>query len=862
MDIAILFWCHNDPTLCANRLRMLRHYNPGAPIYVLFGGSEADAPAVRAAVLPYIDDFYVFAEERSPQWKRDHGDMLISRWHLDRGRHLRWESLAVIQWDMLAFAPVGQLFEHLRRDDILLAGTRPVTDVKPWNPWIRPEYRNHRQYADFLAGYRIPESDAWFCPFMVAVLPRAFLDRFSERANPETGYLEYTMPTLAKAWGFRFCEDHPYAVWGWHGARHAYHKMLNTNKVECTDRYVLLHLLDPAGIRIFHPYSRDLRTDALADGMDPAGNFLRCLGLGYADVLGETPRPAPVFVTGRPSICLAMLVRDEAHRAEAVEAAVDRIAPHISSWVLVDAGSDTTADRIARHLAGLGIPGERHQRPWRNYGHNRTEALSLAQGRADYVWVVDAGDTLLGTPDFARLGAADIYFLRYAGDGPRALRPQVFRDGVSVRYVGVTDEPPGWDDPYTNARLDGDYRIDPRPPEAADPREVLLAEFDANPADALSALYLAHWYFESGDFAAARTWYARRAGMGGWDVEVYVALWRLAESMARLGEPWPQVRDAYLQAWEFRPTRAEPLFAIATLYRGNERYLNGYQFARLAAEIPEPEADIVDVGAEVYAWRALDEQAVCAHFLGRGAEAFALWRRALARPGVPEEERRRMAANRDVAVPAMIEAASAPPAEPVPRAASDASVTVSLLAGPDREAAEQTLNSLLRSCLDASRAGRWLVLDAGLPAADRARLQERYGFLEFVPAPDPASVRAHIGSRFWLRLDAGWRLFAPDHYITLLTAVLEAEPDVVAVGINYGDAAAPNGTCAPGHLVRRAADSRYVLCGGPSGIPRGPVMFDTGRLDRAGGFAAPSGLRIATLDEVLCVGPGVGLRAS
>ncbi len=653
VDIAILFWCHADPALCANRVKMLRHYNPGTPIYVLFGGSADEAPGVHSAVRDDIDDFYVFADQRGPQWKRDHGDMLISRWHTERGRHLSWDSLAVVQWDMLVFAPVGQLFEHLQKDQILLAGVRPVAEVTAWNPWVRPEYRNHRHYVDFLADYLIQEDDAWFCPFMIAVLPRAFLQRFSERKNPETGYLEYTMPTLAKAWGFDFCEDHPYAVWGWHGDRHPYHKMLNTNKIECPDRYVYLNLLDPWGIRIFHPYSRDLRTDVLSGAVGPADNFLRCLGRGYADLFGETARPRPA--TGRPSICLTMVVRDRARSAESVdenslETALAALAPHISSWVLVDTGS-SDADLITRRMASIGIPGERHQRPWRNLGHNRTEALNLAQGRGDYIWVIDADDTLRGAPDFTRLDA-DIYFLRYGGAaGAGSWRPQMFRDGVSVRYVGVTDEPAGWDDAYTVARLDGDYRIDPHPRQAAEPRDVLLAEFESNPHDALSALYLAHCYFEAGDFAAAHAWYARRAAMGGWDVEVYVALWRLAESMAHLGEPWPRVRDAYLRAWEFRPTRAEPPHAIAHLYRVNRSYLPGYHFAKLAAEIPDPEADIVDVGADVYAWRALDEQAVCAHFLGRAAEALALWRRLLARTGIPDDDRRRIAGHLDAAVP-------------------------------------------------------------------------------------------------------------------------------------------------------------------------------------------------------------------
>ncbi len=87
--------------------------------------------------------------------------------------------------------------------------------------------------------------------------------------------------------------------------------------------------------------------------------------------------------------------------------------------------------------------------------------------------------------------------------------------------------------------------------------------------------------------------------------------------------------------WEFRPTRAEPLYAIAFHYRIMKRYPCGYQYAQRAAEIPIPEDDIM-VRADVYPWRAMDEQATCASWIGKHAEAFRPCRRLLARPDIPD----------------------------------------------------------------------------------------------------------------------------------------------------------------------------------------------------------------------------------
>lgn len=209
----------------------------------------------------------------------------------------------------------------------------------------------------------------------------------------------------------------------------------------------------------------------------------------------------------------------------------------------------------------------------------------LAQGRGDYVWVMDADDVLIGTPDFSRLDA-DAYQMRHVA-GVTYWRPRLFRNGLQVHYVGVTHEYPRWDGPAVTRQLQGDYHIQDRQigsrsltgQKLIGDRDLLLAELQANPADRRSVFYLAQTYFGLGDFASARTWYARRVEMGGWDQEVFSALLRLAEVMERLGEPWPDVQDAYLRAWEFRPTRAEPLYAIACRYRSEQRYRLGYLFA-------------------------------------------------------------------------------------------------------------------------------------------------------------------------------------------------------------------------------------------------------------------------------------------
>ena len=406
-------------------------------------------------------------------------------------------------------------------------------------------------------------------------------------------------------------------------------------------------------------------------------------------------------------------------------------------------------------------------------------------------------------------------------------------------------------------------------PRDADPLQRLIGQLlprvKRNPEDAESVRMLAQIYFRAGDFANAHSWYARMIEIGGPDEDVFLAMLRVAQSMDMLAMPWPDVQDAYLRAWEFRPTRAEPLYGIARHYRAEQRYRLGYLFAVRAAEIPLPEDDVIVLDPDLYAWRATDQQAECAYSIGNHAEAFTLWRRLLARPDIPESERQRIAVNRDLAVPAMLEAASSYPnteAGDLIAEAHETEVTISLLAGPNRAATEQTLNSFLNCCTDVARFGRFLLIDAGLPAQDRAILQERYGFLGFA---DFQQLHNQIHERYWLHLGEGWLFFAPDRLITRLTAVLQAETQVFQVALNFADAVKLTGISAPEPTVRRTPDAgRYVLA---DTVATGPAMFDTTRLDRTGGLdttnpdpiaalrqrAAAAGLKSASLDEVLCI---------
>jgi SAM-dependent methyltransferase/glycosyltransferase involved in cell wall biosynthesis len=371
-----------------------------------------------------------------------------------------------------------------------------------------------------------------------------------------------------------------------------------------------------------------------------------------ASLSGSTAQP-PDQAPRRPRICLNMIVRNESH---IIHKLIDSVAKHIDTWVIVDTGSDDgTPDLIRRLMAERGIAGELHERPWHNFGHNRSEAIALAQGRADYIWVMDADDVLEGEVDFTELDA-DAYSMQFR-DGTHYWRLQLFRDGLPWRYAGVLHEVAVCDAPYRQERFEGNYHIDSQrlgsrnlaPHKYARDADILLAEVQRKPEDARSVFYLAQSYRDAGNNEQALKWYKRRAEMAGWQEEVYCALFEAARAMEHLGLPWSDVQDAYVRAWNYRPTRAEPLYAIAHRCRVDEDYTTGHQFATRAAKLLLPAEDMLFVDTSVYHWRAWDEAAVCASWLGWWEETFDHCQHILARADIPAEDRQRIVSNLELA---------------------------------------------------------------------------------------------------------------------------------------------------------------------------------------------------------------------
>jgi GR25 family glycosyltransferase involved in LPS biosynthesis len=540
-----------------------------------------------------------------------------------------------------------------------------------------------------------------------------------------------------------------------------------------------------------------------------------------------------IDVPVRTTICLVMIVKDEAH---VVCQALGSVLPYIGDYVIVDTGSsDGTPETIRAFLAARGIDGHLFERPWKDFGWNRTEALSLARqsSTSEYLWMLDADDLVEGSPDLAAL-TADAYHLRFGPD-IEYWRLQLFRRTQPWRYVGVLHEYAACDgDAPSLGWVSGTYRVQSRrlgnrsrdPGKYERDAAVLEAALREEPESARHVFYLAQSYFDAGQFEAALAAYRRRIDMGGALGERFYSAYRVALCLEKLDRPFEEVQEAYLECARTYPHRAEPLVRAAADARAAGRWQDAYDLACRAALVPKPGTDALFVDLADYGYRALDEKALAAFHVGRPDESFSLCTQLLEGPNLPDSERARVEENRDLSVPMIKDAMLRYDADLVRRIGAQvrsgpSRVTLTITTCRRLSLFVGTVSSFLNACADLDLVDRWVCVDDGSTEADRAEMQRLFPFFEFVwKGPEDRgharslnSIRRLVRTPYLVHLEDDWHFFARRPYIGPAIEILESRLDLgqVLFNRNYAETLADRDI--PGGTAMRAPRDgpRYVL---------------------------------------------------
>ena len=345
----------------------------------------------------------------------------------------------------------------------------------------------------------------------------------------------------------------------------------------------------------------------------------------------------------KPTICLNMIVKNEAH---IIAETLESIQRYIDYWVISDTGStDGTQDLIKKFFAKHGIEGELVEHEWNGFGHNRTKAFEVAYNKTDYVWVIDADDLVVGDIVFPKKMRADHYMLKFqdAGGNFTYERYQIFNNRIRWCYMGVLHEYPKCldkerpkIDPINNT-LAGNYFIQSRrlgarskDPEkyVKDARILTQAYYeevakkqvrekmdlvlgqkipvtdDSHILLPRYCFYAAQSYKDCGDIENAIKFYRTRTDLGGYIEEIYYSYLQVGGLLQRLENPSEkEIVEAYTKAHDTLNTRSESFYYLGMYYWRKSEFGKAYISLKIISTKPFPDSHTFFIDTAIHKWK-------------------------------------------------------------------------------------------------------------------------------------------------------------------------------------------------------------------------------------------------------------------
>jgi tetratricopeptide (TPR) repeat protein len=347
-------------------------------------------------------------------------------------------------------------------------------------------------------------------------------------------------------------------------------------------------------------------------------------------------KQVPKEMSDKKTICLCAIVRQE---AKVIARLIRSCKSFIDYYVIVDTGSTDDTMKIIMEEMG-DIKGELHSKPWINFGHNRSELMDLAFGKADYLLLADADFEYKVSDLFDKTQLKyDWYHLRYLGEIDYA--QILFVSGNKKwRYIGVTHEYIYADGCGESPELlhlkvmhhaDGGTRSEKLPRD----RDLLEKAIIDDPSDTRNYFYLAQTYANMGEYEKAAKYYEERARRGGWPEEVYYSLFQIGVmkyNLQKTDEAVLQLNEAY----SYRPARFETLYMLGQIFREQKKYNLAKIMLEEVLRMDYPSTDKLFIHTTNKSYLADFELAICYYWIGEYQRALSHALIVKNHPGVPD----------------------------------------------------------------------------------------------------------------------------------------------------------------------------------------------------------------------------------
>ena len=364
----------------------------------------------------------------------------------------------------------------------------------------------------------------------------------------------------------------------------------------------------------------------------------------------------------KKTLTLCMIVKDE---ADVILRALHSVSSFVDHICICDTGStDGTQRIIEAYFKKFNLSGKVFERPWKNFGHNRTECFDLAKETfkdSEYLMTLDADEIIMawdGQPQHDRRVVSippldgDMMYVKTVYSSCHYYRGTFFKASLDWKWKGVLHEYPHAEETHrvvimdklcnfptqdgARSKVENKYLLD---------AEVFEKELKEHPEDSRSWFYLAQSYFDGEKPELAIVPLEKCIEHTAWWEEEFIARLRKARYKRQAGFSFEDVMAEYLVTYDKFPTRMEPLFDIISYYRSTEQYQSAALFLQAALSISYPKECILFVEEALYHWQLQDEASIVYHKIGNSDVALYIASLIVDKPQVPPQEVERIKRN-------------------------------------------------------------------------------------------------------------------------------------------------------------------------------------------------------------------------
>ena len=326
--------------------------------------------------------------------------------------------------------------------------------------------------------------------------------------------------------------------------------------------------------------------------------------------VSEALLPSP-FVHAHNRLILLLMIKNE---SAIIERCLAHATPYVDAIAILDTGStDDTVERCEAYLSKRGKPYQVETEPFQNFGKTRTASFKVAQrlcGRLEwdptttYVLAVDADMVIRPQPAFFQYPlTANGYNLIQENGHMKYYNTRLMKCAHSWTCVGATHE--YWSgDPtekipyevfYIDDKNDGGCKADKFERDV----RLLTEDLQADPKNGRTHYYLGQSLKDLGRFDEAIEMFKKRIELGGWVEEVWYAHLQIGRCYDHKGDE--HMMEYWMnRAFDFHPTRAEPLYHLTKYFRERSQHWKAYHYYLKGRHILYPSNDVLFVEKNIY----------------------------------------------------------------------------------------------------------------------------------------------------------------------------------------------------------------------------------------------------------------------